>query len=213
MNLKNTLIVCSIMLATAVFLKYISHSEDIHPNKPLTTFPTEIGEWKGKVNYFDDDVYTVLGVDDSILVNYRNDDGRNIQLYIGFYQSQREGDLIHSPKNCMPGGGWNITNVEVEEVNVPELDPASKKLIRLDLENGPHKQKVLYWYHSRGRIINSEYWQKIYLVVDSITKQRTDGSFVRLITNASDTGDDIALQELKEFAKLIFPIINKYLPS
>ena len=92
------------MILTFFLLQYLSHGEDIHPNKPLSDFPRQISEWTGQEDHFDESIYTALGVDDSFLGHYRTPDGRYIQLYIGFHQSQREGDLIHSPKNCMPGG-------------------------------------------------------------------------------------------------------------
>ena len=72
MKIKHTIIIVAIMLFTMVFLRYINHSEDIKPNKPLSTFPKEIGEWKGSEGRFDQQVYDVLGVDDSFLAGYRN---------------------------------------------------------------------------------------------------------------------------------------------
>ncbi|MBW1916251.1 MAG: EpsI family protein, partial [Deltaproteobacteria bacterium] len=89
------------MILTMVLMSYMGHGEDIQPNKPLSTFPVEIGDWLGQETRFDQEIYDAVGVDDSFLCNYQSSDGRQVQLYIGFYQSQREGDLIHSPKNCM----------------------------------------------------------------------------------------------------------------
>ena len=133
-------------------------------------------------------------------------------LYIGFHQSQREGDLIHSPKNCMPGGGWNIVDTSIVDLNVPSHQPKSVKVIRLMLQNGLRKQMVLYWYHSRGRVIHSEYHQKIYLVIDSITRRRTDGSFVRLISPVT-SDEKQTLEVLKDFAVQLLPLLDDYIPS
>ncbi len=82
MSLKNTLIASSLMIFTAVFLNYINHSEDVNPNKPFSTFPKQIGEWRGVEQRFDDKIYAVLGVDDSYLATYRNPNGGQVQLYI-----------------------------------------------------------------------------------------------------------------------------------
>ncbi len=213
MSLKHTLIASSIMIFTAIFLNYINHSEDVHPNKPFSTFPKQIGEWKGIEQRFDDRIYDVLGVDDSFLATYRNSNGGQVQLYIGFYQSQREGDLIHSPKHCMPGAGWNIVSSSIEELNVSNTDYNKIETIRFKLKNGIHEQAVLYWFQSRGRIISSEYLQKIYLVIDSITRHRTDGSFVRLIAPIHDGDEEKTLVYIKDFAKLIFPILTEYIPA
>jgi EpsI family protein len=201
------------MIFTAVFLNYINHSEDVRLNKPFSTFPKQIGEWQGIEQRFDDKIYDVLGVDDSYLAAYRNSNGRQVQLYIGFYQSQREGDLIHSPKNCMPGAGWKIVSSSIEELHVSNTDYNTIKTIRFKLKNGIHEQAVLYWFQSRGRIISSEYLQKIYLVIDSITRKRTDGSFVRLIAPIHNGDEEKTLLYLKDFARLIFPILTEYIPA
>jgi len=213
MSLKHTLIASSIMIFTAVFLNYINHNEDVYPNKPFSTFPKQIGKWKGIEQRFDDKIYDVLGVDDSYLATYSAGDGGQVNLYIGFYQSQREGDLIHSPKNCMPGGGWNIVSSSIEELDVSGTGYNSIKTIRFKISNGNTEQVVLYWFQSRGRIISSEYLQKIYLVIDSITRHRTDGSFVRLIAPVQNGDEQKTLVDIKEFAKLIFPILIEYIPS
>jgi len=196
-----------------VFLNYLSHAENIQPNKPFATFPKQIGEWVGIEARFDQKIYDILGVDDSILANYSTSNGRHVQLYVGFYQSQREGDLIHSPKHCMPGAGWNIIQTSLEKIAMPNTNPGEIKAIKLLLQNGPHRQIVLYWFQSRGRIISSEYMQKIYLVTDSITRRRTDGSFVRLISPVINGDEGKTLNTLKDFSVQLMPILNEYIPS
>lgn len=213
MSFKNTIIIIAIMLFTFVFLKFINHREEIKTDKPLSTFPKEIGQWKGTEGRFDQKIYDILGVNDSFLCNYRAAGGSDVQLYVGFYQSQKEGDLIHSPKNCMPGQGWDITNTSIAKVNIPGNSPSKINVIRLDLENNGDKEIVFYWYQSRGRFISSEYWQKIYLVIDSITKGRTDGSFVRLIAPVINGNEAKAVKDLKDFTRLVVPLLEKYLPS
>jgi EpsI family protein len=213
MSLKHTLIASAIMILTMVSLNYLSHAEIINPNKPFATFPKHIGEWKGIESRFDQEIYDVLGVDDSFLGNYKSPNSPWVNLYIGFYLRQDTGAQIHSPKNCMPGGGWNIVQTSIEEILVSDNKPIKIKVIKLLLQKGAEKQVVLYWYHSRGRIISSEYWQKIYRVVDSITKHRTDGSFVRLIAPVTSGDEEKALNTLKDFATQLMPILNEYLPS
>ncbi len=180
--------------------------------KPFSTFPTQIGPWQGVEDHFDERVYQVLGVDDSFLANYKGPSDPWVNLYIGFYDSQREGDLIHSPKNCMPGGGWKITDVSIETLRSGNEIATEHKIIKLVLEKGKSKQISLYWYQSRGRIISSEYMQKIYLVWDAITRNRTDGSFVRLIAPVVDS-EEQTLTTLKSFAQELFPILQDYIPS
>jgi len=213
MSLKHTLTASALMILTMVFLNWVSHAEDIHPIKPLSIFPKQIGEWIGKEARFDQKVYDILGVDDSFLCSYKASGDRQVQLYIGFYQSQREGDLIHSPKHCMPGAGWNIIQTSIEELVLSGTNPGKMKTIKLILQKGAQKQIVFYWFQSRGRIITSEYMQKIYLVMDSITRHRTDGSFVRLISQVINGDEATALKHLNEFAGILVPILSDYIPS
>ena len=201
------------MILTSICLPYFTHSNDQPIKKSLSGFPMQIGNWKGAKGAFEQRVYDILGVDDSLLVNYDNEKNENIQLYIGFYKSQRQGDIIHSPKNCMPGSGWNIIESSLLAINLKNQNGKSIKVIKLVLQNGPLRQIALYWFHSRGRVIHSEYAQKIYLVLDSMTKHRTDGSFVRIMSSVNNQDEATTTRRLKEFAEQIFPILNEFIPA
>jgi len=199
------------MAVSFSLLQFSKRSENIKPAKSFESFPSSIESWEGSRYFFDQKVYDVLGVDDSVAINYTNPENKMVQLYIGFYQSQKEGDLIHSPKNCMPGSGWNIVESGIEKVNIESLDK-SIRVIRLKLQKGSQKQFVLYWFHSRGRIISSEYMQKIWLVIDSVTRRRTDGSFVRLVSPVYENEKE-TLEILKNFTSSLYPYLKKYIPS
>ena len=213
MPIRRTITASVLMILTMICLRYMSHVEDIKPNEPFSTFPKQIGEWTGKEEHLDEEIYDILGVDDSFLCNYKTSDGRQVHLYIGFYRSQREGDLIHSPKNCMPGSGWGITGTSLEELIIPNHNPEKIKMIKLLIKKGAQRQVVLYWFQSRGRFIASEYMQKIYLVIDSIVKHRTDGSFVRLVAPVVGGDEEKTVKDLKNFAKLLIPILQEYIPG
>jgi EpsI family protein len=213
MSFKRTIIASGLMLLTMLSVAYFKRVEDVPLKKPFAQFPMQIGEWVGAEEHFDDKVYEVLGVDDSILGNYRTADGRRVQLYVGFYQSQREGDLIHSPRNCMPGAGWNIVESAIEELDDPGNAPSKVGVNKLILQKGSEKQMVLYWYQSQGRFVASEYMQKVYLVTDSITRHRTDGSFVRLIAPVRDGDEESALKTIKGFAHSLVPVLHEFIPS
>ena len=213
MTYKRIVTIALIMVLTMILLGFSNHSEIIKPNKPFDSFPMNIGKWNGTTSRFDEKIYDILGVDDSVLASYQSDNGEAVELYVGFYQSQKEGDLIHSPKNCMPGSGWNILKSSIETVDTVKDGKAETiDVIKLILGKGSEKQVMLYWFQSRGRIISSEYMEKIWLVIDSITKHRTDGSFVRLISPVIKSEDE-TLELLKGFTKDIYPHLNEYLPS
>ncbi len=213
MSLKRSLIASALMILTIVALNYLSHPEKIRPNKPLSTFPTQIGKWVGKEERFEQQIYDALGVDDSFLCNYSIPNGHHLQLYVGFYRSQREGRLIHSPKSCMPGAGWDIIQISVEEVTIPKSNPGKLKMCKLLLRKDDEQQVMLYWFQSRGRFIASEYMQKIYLVIDSIAKHRTDGSFVRLISPVKNGDEHRTSDVMKGFVERLVPLLQEYLPS
>jgi EpsI family protein len=211
MTYKRTITIILILLITAGLTSFASQSERIAPNKPFSQFPLEIDQWKGVKSEMDQEVYNILGVEDYIMANYRNNSEEMVNLYVGFYQSQKEGDIIHSPKNCMPGAGWNITKTSIETVLMKETGK-NINVIKLLLQKGAQKQIVLYWFQSRGRIISSEYMQKIWLVIDSVTKHRTDGSFVRLISPVV-VDEQTTIKILKEFANKVYPVLREHIPS
>ena len=212
MTYKRTAIIVLLMAATAALTGLVSRTEQILPNKPFSEFPLSVGERAGTKNQLDERVYNVLGVEDYVMADYRNmSSGSMVNLYVGFYQSQKEGDIIHSPRNCMPGAGWKITESSIKEINLTNRkDPIN--VAKLLIQKGSQKQMVLYWFQSRGRIISSEYWQKIWLVMDSVTRQRTDGSFVRLISPVT-TDEQHAATILEAFVKDIFPALSTHIPS
>ena len=213
MLLKNAIVASGLMIFTFFGVGPLSRVEDVAIKKPLSEFPMRIGEWVGVKGRFDQKVYDVLGVDDSILADFRNRDGNMVNLYVGFYQSQREGDIIHSPKNCMPGAGWKITGTDVVEIQLSDKKGDKIEAVKLRMEKGPIVSIVVYWFQSRGRFIASEYSQKLYLVIDSMTKHRTDGSFVRILAPVANGDEKAATENLIDFAALAIPHLKKHLPS
>lgn len=169
--------------------------------------------WTGKEKFFNEDIYKMLGVDNSFLSIYSTSDGKQIQVYIGYYQNQYEGNLIHSPKHCLPGSGWNILSISSECLINHNNNSENITATKLIVEKLGKHQVVLYWFQSRGRFIASEYMQKIYLVIDSILHRRTDGSFIRLIAPMTIDNEEKTTKYLKDFANILIPILHEYIPS
>lgn len=161
--------------------------------KQLKDFPKQIGPWEqsGGDEKFDKETLAVLRASDYLLRNYRGADGRLVNFYVGYYASQREGATYHSPLNCLPGSGWVMS--EPGRITItPKGRPAfvaNKYLI----QNGDHKELLVYWYQGRGRAVASEYWGKVYTVIDSVRMRRSDGAMVRITTSVDDS-DPAALQ-------------------
>ena len=133
-------------------------------------------------------------------------------MYAAFYESVGTGGGYHSPKNCIPGGGWGIDSVKTVEV-VPKGARTPVRVTEMVIRNRNEYQVVLYWYQNRGRIIASEYWEKIYQVVDAVVMGRRDGTFVRLLAPVANNDIQKTEQLLQQFASLVLPELNNFLPG
>lgn len=199
-----------ILIGAIVYLKHLSHGEALPLRKNLAELPLELDEWKGREEGLDPKVLGVLGVEDSILRIYHNGKGCSLSLYVGYYESQRQGDIIHSPKHCYPGSGWYPVQNQVEEITLASGDRI--KVNRYLIQKGLDSQLVLYWYQERGRIITNEYLAKLYLIFDAITRNRTDGSLVRVSAPVINSVDE-TLNYQVQFIKLLFPFLSEFLPD
>ena len=135
-----------------------------------------------------------------------------VNLYVAYYESQRKGISPHSPRVCIPGGGWSIS--EIERFNV-DLDSGDAIPVnRVVINDGRYEQLVYYWFKQRGRDIANEYWMKWFLLKDSLSMQRTDGSLMRLVTPIApnETPAD-ADKRLQGFLSLVNPLMSDYVPG
>lgn len=133
-----------------------------------------------------------------------------VALYVGYYQSQRTGATYHSPKNCLPGSGWQFMESAQVPIRIP--DGPQVTINKVLIQKGLDKQVILYWYQDRGRIIASEYWAKAYLIWDAITRNRTDGALVRISVPVERSNEQAFVQAV-EFMREIFPRLHNNLPS
>ena len=179
----------------------------------LKEFPSTIGDWKSAhENKIDDQSMAVLLVDDYIMRTYINNKGEAIGLYIGYFQVQKEGKQVHSPRQCLPGGGWNIVT---QREYLLKLDDQNHREVQINLNlmrRGSTKVLYLWWYHGRGRIYANEYLNKLYLIWDAITKRRTDGALVRINMTVNADMEQVLEREI-EFIDLIMPLMDQYIPG
>jgi EpsI family protein len=161
--------------------------------KQLKDFPRQIGVWEqtGGDEQFDKETLAVLRASDYLLRNYRDADGRSINFYVGYYASQRDGATYHSPLNCLPGSGWVMS--EPGKITITPKGRPSFVANKYLIQNGDHKELLIYWYQGRGRTVASEYWGKVYTVLDSVRLRRSDGAMVR-ITTSVESEEAAALQ-------------------
>jgi exosortase D (VPLPA-CTERM-specific) len=180
----------------------------------FASFPLGIGGWSGRREALEEVYLDQLKLDDYLLANYTTVDAPPINLYVAWYDTQSSGEATHSPRACLPGGGWRIE--DLRQISLAQVKMsgqplrANRALIRYENQ----RQLVYYWFMQRGRVVTNEYLIKWYLLIDSITKHRTDGALVRLIVPipASLSVDD-ADRKLQAFVVAVAPRLERYLPN
>jgi EpsI family protein len=203
-----------LMLGTALFLQARNRGEVFPSRKPLAQFPEQVGNWSGTDVEIPKDIRDILGPGDFLLRVYRDQQERlpNTDIFVAYFPSQRAGDTIHSPKNCLPGAGW--TPIDSARVSLSVNGHAPFPVNRYVIAKGGDRLLVLYWYWAHDRAVASEYWAKIYLVTDSIRMNRSDGALVRL-TTPMYPGESVAnaMTRLTPFAGEVVPLLNQYIPQ
>src|ERR1700732_3999823 len=202
-----------LLIITAIFLQARTRGEVFPPRQPLQSFPQQLGSWEGTDVAIDDDALQVLGPGDFLLRVYRDEQTTRppVDLFIAYFPSQRAGDTIHSPRNCLPGAGWTPVESTRITLSVPGHMPFLAN--RYVIAKGDSRQLVLYWYWAHDRGVASEYWAKYYLVADSMRMNRSDGALVRITTPMySGETAEAAQQRLLPFASDVAPLLDNYIP-
>jgi len=201
-----------VVVAFAVVNLIDQRQEVIPERKSLVTFPVSIGDWQGNQEYLSPNITEFLNLTDYVLNNYFNSTSLPVNLYVAYYESQRNGIAPHSPRVCIPAGGWSITDLSRVDIdlNFGRSIPVNRVVIR----DGLKKQLVYYWFKQRGRDIANEYWMKWYILTDSLSRKRTDGSLVRITTPIGpDETVAIADERLQGFLSLVNPLMADYVPG
>ncbi|MFH1148238.1 MAG: exosortase C-terminal domain/associated protein EpsI [Pseudomonadota bacterium] len=214
-NIRIAIISVLLAVTATVFHFYVGKVADVPVKKPLSIFPREIGNWRWvNESSLDSAVIRKLGLDDYIQYDYVRNRDESLNLYVSYFT--RTGSLgkgYHSPKNCMPGAGWDVIDSQPLELKISRSEPATARINMMIMQKGADRQIVFYWYQCRGRIIYSEYMEKIYLVLDSMFKQRSDGAFIRIIAPVTDGRQAEPVEYLKDFTSHLIPVLEEYLPG
>jgi EpsI family protein len=205
-------ITCVLLLGALLGVQLRSRGEAVPPRKSFDSFPTSIATWQARqASSLDPEIVNILKVNDYVMQRYEDSDGRMLWLYIGYWSSQRKGAQIHSPRNCLPGGGWEPIEASLVTVALPA--PYAPIVVnRYLIQKERSQQVVLYWYHSQGKAISGELAAKVEMVRAAITRNRTDGALVRVsapvVGSAAATTDSLA-----RYVKALYPILAEYLPD
>ncbi len=188
--------------------------EAVPAREAFVDFPKQVGGWQGETHPMERVYVDTLRLDDYLLADFREPQGPPLNVYVAYYHSQKKGQSAHSPKSCLPGGGWEI--LSFERVSVPQPNQADSRFPanRVVIQKGDAKQIVLYWFKQRDRTLANEYLVKLFLLWDALKKRRTDGALVRLTAWVqAGENEDAADRRLLDFVKVITPLLARYVPD
>ncbi|HEV3468223.1 MAG TPA: EpsI family protein [Pyrinomonadaceae bacterium] len=181
--------------------------------RALAEFPAEFGGWsrRGPDARFDAATEAILRADDYVSRDYADAGGRLASFYVGYYGTQRAGATYHSPLHCLPGSGWSLDDHETVRIKPAGGAPAFEAN-RYVIRNAGQSQLLIYWYQGRGRAVASEYWDKVYTVLDSVRLRRSDGAMVRVLVPVGRSEAE-AMETATRFAAEVAPHLAAYVPE
>ncbi len=206
--------IAALLLAGTALLLHARPDRDHNPPyQPLSQFPAQLAGWTGTDEPIDQETLDVLGNGEFLSRVYtRSAQAAPIGLFIGYFPTQRTGQTIHSPRHCLPGAGWAFESSRY--VHLVDAEGKSHLVGEYMIANGDMRQFVIYWYQAHGRSVANEYMAKIYMVVDAIRMNRTDGALVRVMTPILP-GQDVAAarQRAEAFTRQLAPLLPRFIPN
>lgn len=204
------------LLVPVLFVSMLINArEEIVPSREsFTEFPMQVAAWSGKPLVMEEAYRDALRFDDYLLADYQSPEQAPINLYVAYYGSQKKGQSAHSPRTCIPGGGWEITSLRTIRIDGEGAAIPPLWANRVLIQKGDQKQLVYYWFQQRGRILTNEYLVKFYLLWDAVTLNRTDGALVRLTAALSPGESESSVDDrLVDFARTLRPHLAGYIPD
>jgi exosortase D (VPLPA-CTERM-specific) len=206
---------CAALLCFMGISIFIPRAAETFPARtPFSSFPMQLGSWSGRADSMEEIYLDALKLDDYLLADYADGVGPPINLYMAYYTSQRKGEAVHSPRSCLPGGGWQLKNFDQRTLQGVKVGDQPLRVNRTLIELGSQQELVYYWFQQRGRVVTNEFAVKWYLFWDALTRHRTDGALVRLIVAIPPASNEAAAdRRLTELAALIAPTLPRYVPD
>lgn len=205
---KRMVIISIIIFLFASYLNVFPFHEVVPMKKAFSDFPLHWKGWVGEIHQLDDVVLEKLRVSDYTLREYRK--GHNsVTLYIGYYGAQGEGAQIHSPKHCLPGGGWFKVS---EKIRTTDINNNKVRFVEAVYQKANSKEMFIYWYKMKNAFITNEYTLKLYMILNSLKYRRNDAAFIRLSSSVISNSKDTSLL-IENFMKDFLPLFKDYLPE
>lgn len=214
--LPSSLIGAVVVLAAVAILSLSlpERAEVVPARDDFVRFPLALGDWTGKNERLQQIYVDTLKFDDYLLADFADQKGHAVNLYSAYYGSQRKGESVHSPRTCIPGGGWEISDFSQREISTVLVNGQPLQVNRAVIQMREQRQLVYYWFQQRGRVMTNEYLVKWYLFWDALTRNRSDGALVR-VTTMPRPGQPIEDADfvLQDFLRHATPQLAHHIPD
>lgn len=206
--------ILTVVLVAQAALFYTASRGDSRPlRQPLKQFPATMASWRMvDEGVVEQETLDVLKADDVMTRTYAKDlTPFGVNLFVAYFKTQQTGQAPHSPKNCLPGSGWQQSATGELDVSLPGR-PQPIRINRYIVSKGEIQSVVLYWYQSHGRVVANEFAAKFYLVADSVRYHRSDTALVRIVVQVVNGDIDSAVNLGTDFVRTVYPQLVNYLP-
>jgi len=206
--------VVALLLMTGIYVHILRYTRiSIKEQVNLEALPMKLGDWQADENLvIDDETKDILKSSQDLWRNYTDSNSQQMGLFIAYFKDQKYGEQIHSPKHCLPGSGWKITNKETFDVQIQNSPAGQLKINKLIIAQKHYNEIMLYWFWNRSGVITSEYDLKFSLAKNALLRNPTDAAFIRINLPLPQGDQSHALQVAAQFISDIFPAIQKILP-
>lgn len=202
-------IALGLLVAAAPLPGRLGGNEPVPLHHPLAALSYDLDGWRGQDQPITDRVLERLGTSDVLLRSYEDAAGNRVGLYVSYFARQQQGEQSHSPKNCLPGAGWQ----PLVDRRVPyPFDDAAGEMNEIVFGKDQSRELVYYWFRERNRVVASEYMVRWYLVVDAITRQRTNGALIRVSAPVRESEAETRAT-LDAFMQVAIPALDNILPD
>ncbi len=213
-QMRRFVVMGGLLLASLLVGQIIDFRPKVPISRSLDHFPVALSDWHGRRVMMERQFVDMLDLSDYAIVDYRDAGDRQVNFYVAYYENQNKGASIHSPATCLPGSGWEFQEATRTQVAVSADGRQTVPVNRALMIKGGHRRLAYYWFPMRGRVLTTAYQMKWYNFWDALTRRRTDGALVRLITPVGeDETVQRAEQRLAAFTRLIVPVLTDYLPQ
>jgi EpsI family protein len=178
---------------------------------PLNQVLAQVDGYRIEEQKVSDEERKVAGMSDYVARIYYRDTTLAFTTYVGYYDRQTQGKSIHSPKNCLPGAGWEVLDARTASISSPT---GPRVVNRYLLKNGMSQAVVYYWYQGRGRVVANEYAVKLNLLRDAALLGHTEEALVRVVVPVTGTDSSQAEGDAlgKRIAARLLGEVDRVLP-